>query len=365
MDAVEKLRESLRRSTTSVARRPASHLVQPDGTRMNRSKILIVEDERLVAEDLRDSLVHVGYDVVGIEASAEKAIARVTEVHPDLVLMDVNLIGEMDGITAGDLIRNEHGTPVVYVTAFSNNQTLARARATDAFGYIVKPFQEKAVIATIEMALGKREKERTHLQHEEVLRSGLMTLPLGVIMTDGDDRIVFANATARLHIGRSLELGDRVPLTDVFTRALVDGRRAEAGVATDAAEPVEEHGAITEMTGRRLHVIYSEEQLVGDHGTVIGRIIVYQDATHPPFPGELGRLLRSYMQSTHASPNSPAQFVTICAWSKRIKVDDATWVSFEDFLTHYLGLHVTHGMSPQVAQKWVATEFGEAGPARE
>jgi CheY-like chemotaxis protein len=319
---------------------------------MKASRILIVEDERLVAEDLRDTLTQVGYAVAGIVASGEKALERIEEASPDLVLMDINLSGEMDGISAAELIRTRHGTPVVYLTAFSNDRTLARARETDAFGFIVKPFQEKAVIAAIEMALGKHGKERVNREREELLRSGLMTLPLGVIMTDHQERIVFANGLARLHVGRSLDVPGGVPLGEVFERG-EDAPVAGAG----GDHPPERRGVVIEMTGRRLAVAFSEERLRGGNGQELGRIIMYQDVEHPAFSGEIGRLLQSFMQTSQSSPNNPTQFLTICAWSKRVKVDDATWVSFEDFLTHYLGLHVTHGMAPEVAQKWVSSGF--------
>lgn len=323
---------------------------------MGHNRVLIVEDERLVAEDLRDTLTQQGYDVAGLVATGEKAIDKVAEVEPDVVLMDIHLAGEMDGISAAQEIRNRHGTPVVYLTAFSNDQTLNRARETDAFGFVVKPFQDRAVIAAIEMALGKCEKDRVRRRREELFRSGLMRLPLGVIMTDEHGHIIFANATARLHIGRNLD-GDRpVRLLDVFlTQAPADAAPQEEGSSG------ENRGTVLELTGRRLEVVYSQHPLVGDDGRAIGTILVYQDAEHPPFPGELGRLLRSFMQSTQASPNSPAQFVTICSWSKRIKVNDASWVSFEDFLSHYIGLHVTHGMSPEVAQRWIASGFKDPG----
>lgn len=310
---------------------------------MNRGKVFIVEDERLVAEDLRDSLVGVGYEVAGIAADGPTAISRVRELGADIVLMDIHLQGSMDGIATAQTIRSEFGTPVVYLTAFANDQTLERARETDAFGFIVKPFQEKAVIAALEMALGKRAAERVKRDQDDLVQSGLMNLPLGVIMTNGGDRIVFANGTARHHIGRSIDTEAGIRLKDVFRMDVESGDTGD-----DSA------GEILEMSGRRLAVYFSAEPLRDAKGDHIGRIIIYQDAVHPPISGELGRLLRSYMQSTHASPNSPAQFLTICAWSKRIKVDDDKWVSFEDFLAHYLGLHVTHGISPEVAGEWVS-----------
>jgi len=320
---------------------------------MHRSSILIVEDERLVAEDLRDSLSHVGYDVVGIASSGERAIELASQLTPDLVLMDINLGGAIDGITAAQAIREKNSTPVIYLTAFSNDQTLARARETDAFGFIVKPFQEKAVVAAIEVALGKRTKERLERRREEMMHSGLMSLPLGVIMTDEKGRIVFANSAARVHIGRPLDGEKPVMFSDVFEEAAPEERISSEGSTSEA------RGAIFQVTGGRLPVVYSDDVLRAEGSGIIGRIVIYQDAAHPPFSGELGRLLRSFMQSATSSPGAAQKFLTICAWSKRIKVDDQTWISFEDFLIHYLGVHVTHGMSPDVAGKWIAGGFRE------
>lgn len=322
---------------------------------MTKGRILIVEDERLVAEDLRDSLVHAGYEVAAIVASGEAAITRAAELQPDLVLMDINLGGEIDGISAAKQIRTRQSTPVIYLTAFSNDRTLARARETDAFGFIVKPFQEKAVVAAIEMALGKRNTERAERKREEMLRSGLMSLPLGVLMTDEHERVVFANMTARANLGRSFDDGESLALAEVF-------EEAPEATASVGSETEQQRGSIREMTGRRLPVDYSHEDLLSDEGKRIGRILIYQDAAHPPFSGELGRLLRAFMHTTRTVPGGPQQFLTVCAWSKRIKVDDQRWISFEDFLSHYLGLQVSHGMSPDVAGKWIASGFREPEP---
>jgi len=321
---------------------------------MANNRILIVEDERLVAEDLRDTLTQRGYDVAGLVATGEKALDKVAEVAPDLVLMDIHLAGELDGIAAAREIRQRHGTPIVYLTAFSNDQTLVRARETEAYGFVVKPFQDRAVIAAIEMALGKSASDRAHRRREELLQTGLMRLPLGLLMTDEADRIVFANATARLHIGRNLDGERAVLLSEVF-------RPGTLSSEATSEPPPDSRGALLEITGRRLEIAYSRQNLLDAEGRPIGTILAYQDAEHPPYPGELGQLLSSLMRSTQATPNSPAQFVTICSWSKRIKVNDATWVSFEDFLSHYIGLQVTHGISPEVAQRWLASGFRDPG----
>ena len=107
---------------------------------MSKSKIMIVEDESIIAEDLADSLEDMGYIVVDIVSSGEEAILMAAEKQPHLILMDVMLQGEIDGITAAEEIYSSLQIPIIFLTAYSDNQTLQRVKATNPFGYIVKPF---------------------------------------------------------------------------------------------------------------------------------------------------------------------------------------------------------------------------------
>ncbi|MBD0309598.1 MAG: response regulator, partial [Microcoleus sp. T1-bin1] len=104
---------------------------------MSQKKILIVEDESIIAEDISDSLISLGYRITGMVYSGEEAIEAAAKCRPDLVLMDVNLQGEIDGITAAAEIRARFQIPVVYLTAYADENTLRRVNATKPFGYIV------------------------------------------------------------------------------------------------------------------------------------------------------------------------------------------------------------------------------------
>lgn len=126
---------------------------------MSDVKILIVEDEAIVAEDIATRLEKMGYVVADIVASGEDAIAAATTTYPNLVLMDVMLQGEIDGIEAAQQIRNEQGIPVVYLTAYGDENTLQRAKVTGPFGYILKPFKEQELRASIEIALSRHQAE--------------------------------------------------------------------------------------------------------------------------------------------------------------------------------------------------------------
>jgi PAS domain S-box-containing protein len=133
---------------------------------MGKTTILIVEDEAIVAANLSGKLGKLGYEVVGITAKGEEAIELACSLKPAVVLMDIRLKGPMDGIEAAEAIRHRHSLPVIYLTAHSDSATLERAKQSDPFGYILKPFEERELSTTIEMALYKHqsdtEKKRAH-----------------------------------------------------------------------------------------------------------------------------------------------------------------------------------------------------------
>ena len=134
-------------------------------------RILIVEDQRLIAADLENTLKKLGYVVVGNVASGEDAISKSEELRPELVLMDVRLRGKMDGIQAAEVIRDRFNLPVVYLTAYADEETILRAKKTTPFGYLVKPFNERELRATIEIAFYTHQMERT-LADERARRQG-------------------------------------------------------------------------------------------------------------------------------------------------------------------------------------------------
>ena len=123
------------------------------GRVMNRAKILIVEDEREVAKSLEMRLKKMGFSVVGREDTAETAIKKAGELRPDIVLMDIELGGKMDGVQAADVIRKNYHIPVIYLTAICDTKTLERVGATAPYGYILKPFKDDELRTSIEIAL--------------------------------------------------------------------------------------------------------------------------------------------------------------------------------------------------------------------
>ncbi len=132
---------------------------------MNKSRIMIVEDEVLIALTISEDLKNLDYDVCPAVHSSETAIMQAESENPDLILMDIKIKGEMDGIETAEIIKSRFDIPIVFLTAFATEQLITRAKLTEPFGYLVKPVEIKVLHSTIQMALYKykMEKERKEL----------------------------------------------------------------------------------------------------------------------------------------------------------------------------------------------------------
>ncbi len=140
---------------------------------MAKANIMVVEDAQIVSMDIQRRLKGLGYEVPATAVSGEEAIEKAGKSHPDLVLMDICLKGKMDGVQAADQIRKRFNIPIVYLTAMSDDETLRRATVTEPFGYLLKPFDERDLRTTIEIALYKHQSE-SKMRGESEQRAALL-----------------------------------------------------------------------------------------------------------------------------------------------------------------------------------------------
>ena len=140
---------------------------------ISQTGILIVEDENIVAKDIQQSLRKLGYEVLGICATGEDAMATAEKIMPSLILMDIMLKGNISGIDAAEFVRQKLNIPVIFLTAYADSSTLAKAKVTEPYGYIIKPFKEIDLQTNIEIALYKHERD-TELQKERDLLYSLV-----------------------------------------------------------------------------------------------------------------------------------------------------------------------------------------------
>ena len=233
--------------------------------------ILIVEDEGIVARDLKYRLETIGYTVAGVASTGEEAVLKAWEIRPDLILMDIVLKGDLDGIETAQMVRERADIPVVYLTAYADEETIQRTEASGPFGYLVKPFEDREMEACIEVALFKFRSERELRASEARFRSTVQMAPDAVLIADSERRIVMWNSGAERMFGYRAEEVVRSPLEnllaererqafmEILTRALPGGGQAtqnrlveHSALRKDRSEfPVEYSFACWDSEGKR------------------------------------------------------------------------------------------------------------------
>ncbi len=196
-------------------------------------RILIVEDERITAEDLAEVLSDLGYQVSAVVSSGDEAIRETEKNPPDLVLMDIRIKGEMDGAETARILRERFDVPVVYLTAHADRDTLERAKHSRPLGYIVKPFNEAELHASVEMALYKHWHDRRSRSREQHVTDVLSALILGITSVDQMATIRMVNRAAEDLTGWTTEEATGAPVRQVL-------RVADAITGQEVALPIDQ-----------------------------------------------------------------------------------------------------------------------------
>lgn len=248
--------------------------------------VLIVEDESVNAAVIEHQLKKLGYGVAGTATSGEEALALAQTTKPDVVLMDIQLEGQMDGVEAAIAIRKEMGIPVVFLTGNSDEQTIDRARITEAFGYLHKPIQEREVHSALQLALHKAEMEARVRDERKWFATTLRYISDAVIAADASGAVKLVNLVAQQITGwkeeealdrdlsdvfQILEPGTRVPAECVVTRVLNKGR----------AEGDRSSKLLVSRGGAEIAIEESATSIITDSGEVSGVLVVFREFHNP------------------------------------------------------------------------------------
>jgi PAS domain S-box-containing protein len=250
---------------------------------LTRRSVLVVEDERIVAKDLQRTLQGLGYAVPETTATADEAIRIVAERRPDIVLMDIRVKGGQDGIAAAEVIRREFDVPIIYLTAYTDAETVARAKATTPHGYLVKPVKLDELRTAIEIALYRARVEREQRARERWVTTTLNAIADAVIATDSAGIVTFMNPAAEELT--ELKQGQAIGSPFGATFRIVDrvtGARAEPVVIDITESRVEPSGVdhVLLVTGARDTPIRGKvAPLVDEVGNRIGAVVVLRDVS--------------------------------------------------------------------------------------
>lgn len=256
---------------------------------MPQAKIMVVEDEIVVAMEIQTRLIALGYRVTGIVADGEEAVDLAEKTSPDLVLMDVKLAGGIDGIDAARHIRERHNIPVIYVTAHADDDTLQRAKLTYPLGYIVKPFSDSDLRASIEVALSKHEEDTKVREDSERFSTTLDILGGAVILADGDGTVKSMSPVAETLTGWKRDdavgkhLAEVYVLRDEETGKIVEDPLALMHLKSDFV-PTSTKYVLISRNGTTVPVVNTVIGIRDSDSRISGVIVAFQDSSQMMMP---------------------------------------------------------------------------------
>lgn len=250
---------------------------------MSKPQIMIVEDEGVVALSLQTHLKSFGYEVPIMVATGEEAIRYVHIIQPDLILMDIRLDGAIDGVEAATRIRSYVDIPIIYLTANSDEDTLQRAKITEPYGYLLKPFEERELRTTIETALYKHQMERKLRESQQWLATTLHSIGEGIIATDATGCIKMMNPVAEALTGWSQAeaLGQDLfrVFNIVYEQVEVPADDLVMEVRLDPAPTALLQTYLISRDGQYRPIDRNVAPIRAREGNIIGTVVVFKDIT--------------------------------------------------------------------------------------
>jgi len=243
------------------------------------AKLLIVEDEPVVALDLQQEVEQLGCEVVGLAESADEALVAAELCRPDLALMDVRIVGSMDGVQTARLLRTAYQVPVIFLTSYSDETTISRAAKEMPYGYLTKPFKSRELKASLQVALHKAKADAEDRAEHQELSATLGGVAAGLVTVGLDGSIRFMNRSAEILTGYTQEKAKGGNLNHLFRLHDGLGREAPALVPLTGSNPIDEFGWMLDRTdGGKLMVDISVAPLSDGAGQTAGFVVTLRDA---------------------------------------------------------------------------------------
>jgi PAS domain S-box-containing protein len=311
-----------------------------------------VEDETIVARDIQQSLTRLGYDVPTTATSGEEAIRKTKEIDPDLILMDIVLKGQMDGVETVRQIHRQFDVPVIYLTAYADNTTLERAKSTSPAGYMLKPFHPNELRPTIEVALNRAQIDRHLKESLRWLTTTVRCMNDAMITTNRRGRLTYMSQAAQALTGW---LEQEVMGAELTTMLSCEKDGAVQVFENPAMQAMMEcrvvrldRVTLRAKDGTTRPVAGSTAPVIDDAGVVIGSVLVFHDAQALELPDRGFEGIRSELRQAVA--RAPG-VINLCAWCKRVPDVSGEWYDLDTFITEHSGLQFNGGLCPACLQK--------------
>ncbi len=323
---------------------------------MKKARILVVEDDPIISMDIQNTLRTLGHVLAGVAVLGEEAFEKASELRPDLVLMDIKLAGHLDGVETAAHIREQLQIPVIFLTAYSEDTTLQRAKATEPYGYLVKPLVERDLRIGIEMALHKHHAERQLVERERWFTDTLTSIGEAVIATDPQGQVRFMNSLAESITGWPR---DQAVAQHLDTVLVLSGEAPPAGVGSPFAEAIQDGFAVDwsgsthvrPREGPRTPIDYAATRIRRENGETVGVVIVFRDISSRKLMEQEREGMISELQNALAKVKTLKGMLPICAGCKKIRDDKGYWEGVERYIQKHSDATFSHGLCPACIRK--------------
>jgi PAS domain S-box-containing protein len=316
-----------------------------EGGEMTQARIMMVEDEVTVAADLATRLRKMGYAVIGHVTTGEEALTEAERLRPDLILMDIRLAGTMDGIEAATQIRHRLNVPVVFLTAWADDELVNRAKAAEPLGYMVKPYDSQVLRANVELALLQADRQRELKEREDLFRFLADSAYDWETWINPEGRFLYVSPSCKRLTGYDPEEFKADPR--LFEKVIHEDDRLRISRhmvrIEEDPEDVQLHFRLNTADGDVKWIAHSCRKVYGPDGTFMGRRATNRDITE--FKNRMEEL-----RTALATLPDMGGLITVCSACRRVRDEHGQWDALETYLTLRANIRFSHGICPDCAR---------------
>ncbi|MBC8415622.1 MAG: response regulator [Candidatus Cloacimonetes bacterium] len=318
-------------------------------------KILIVEDERMIAEDIKLTLVHFNYKVIGIISKGEDALKKLEKLAPDLILMDIMLNGKLNGIETGAIITNKYDIPIIFLTAYADDKTIDQATSASPYGFILKPFDSKEIHAVIEMAMVKHKAKKVLEESRAKFESMFQGNPEPSVYIDNDYKIVDINPRFTEYF-----LYTKEEVKDKYIDDLIVPEESQMEAKDLNVKTLQSYVYYDTLRKRKDGVLVPVSISAAPimiKGKAAGSFVIYKDISKQKKAETEREKVIADLKQALEKVKTLSGLVPICSHCKKIRDDSGYWQKVEEYISQYSDVDFSHSICPECLQKHYPKQY--------
>ena len=328
---------------------------------LEKAKILVVEDEQITAMAITETLKDLGFKVVGHANCSDAAVSLAEKKDPDLILMDIKLDGKIDGIKTAEIIKKNYNIPVIFLTAYSDQSTLNRAKITEPFSYLLKPLNERELLASIQIAIFHHHAEMKIKANEQWLSTTLNSIGDAVISTNAKGEIEFLNPIAENLIGWKKDRASHKKIENVIKLTHPEKGKLIQNPVLEVIKKskkifLEKNIFLINQKNKSIPVEINTAPILDSNENVIGAVQIIRDISERISAEQHREKLIKERKEALDTVKKLEGLLPICSWCKKIYDEEGNWTQLEQYIHSHSRATFTHGMCPECSKKVMKKE---------